>query len=319
LQIEFCNLVHASGARTPIAAVLAEIDNAREQLNDGLIIGIPFPQTFSGRLSWGLRIVGVADPLLAHALEALSLGWQKELHREIILEPGFDMSVKILAPEKLKELPDGAPAVGSVPSDLADLIKRFQVRTTTANHVPSDLVNVLLVGERSQLIRAFESAGWTEAQKLGVKSGLKTFASLAEQKGYSEAPVSLLLLEGKKPDLVYQKQTNTFAKRHHIRIWKSSQLYQSRELWLGAATHDIGISVQRGGTHWVHRIDPEVDREQTKVKDDLLFTECVEWFALLDRPEVPRRTMNATGDEIRTEGRLLVLNLAPSQQNTGTH
>jgi hypothetical protein len=311
LEIDFCNLIDRSGTITPIALILTDVDNARERVQEGRIIGIPFPQAFAERLSWGIRMVGMAHPLLAYALEAASLGWQKEFSREIILEPGVDMSLKIMAPEKSKELPGDSVPVMEIPSGLAEIIQGFPLRTTTAGNVPSDLVNVLLVGSQSQLAKAFESTGWLQAQKLSLTSGLKTFSSLAEQKGYSEAPVSLLLLDGKKPDLVYQKQTNTFAKRHHIRIWKNSQSYQGRELWLGAATHDIGIRVMKGGTRWVHRIDPQVDREQAKVKDDLLFTGCVGWFSLVERPAVPQRTMNATGDEIRTVGKLLVLSLIP--------
>jgi hypothetical protein len=219
------------------------------------------------------------------------------------------MFLKITAPEKLAEFSGGKLPVTEIPFGLAEILTDFPMRTATPNGVPSDLVNVLFVGSQSQLTRAFESAGWLPAQKLGLTSGLKTFSSLAEQKGYAEAPVSLLLLDGKKPDLVFQKQTNTFAKRHHIRIWKHSQSHQGKDLWLGAATHDIRIGVVKGGTHWIHRIDPQVDREQTKVRDDLLFTRSMEWFSLVERPSVPKRTTNATGDEIRTQGRLLVLSL----------
>jgi hypothetical protein len=309
LEIDFCNIIHSSGAVTPIAALLSDVDNARERVQDGRIIGISFPHTFSEKLTWGIRMVGIAHPLLAHALEATSLGWQKKFGQEIVLEPGVDMYLKIVAPQKMKELPAGGLPAREVPPDLAKGIQGFPLRTATSSNVPSDLVNVLFVCSQLQLTKAFESAGWLQAQKLNLTSGFKTFSSLAEQKGYSEAPVSLLLLDGRKPDLVYQKQTNTFAKRHHIRIWKLSQSYQGEELWLGAATHDIRIGVMKGGTRWIHRIDPQVDREQVKIKDDLVFARCVEWFSFAERPAIPHRTTNATGDEIRTQGKLLVLNL----------
>ncbi len=111
---------------------------------------------------------------------------------------------------------------------------------------------------------------------------------------------------------MYQNQTNTFARRHHIRIWRCAQTYDGRELWLGAGTHDIGIAVLKGGHAWYHVIDPRVDREQAKVRDDLLFTGRVARYSWLDRPAVPRRSVNGTGDAIQTEGRLLILWLAGS-------
>jgi hypothetical protein len=43
------------------------------------------------------------------------------------------------------------------------------------------------------------------------------------------------------------------------------------------------------------------------VVSDLLFTNGVEALALVDRPAAPRRTRNATGDEIITDGRIAVL------------
>jgi hypothetical protein len=310
LDIDFCNVVHDGGGTTPVAALLIEVDNAREQVREGQIVGISFPQAASDRLSWGRSAVGFVHPLLGHALEAAILAWQKGFGREIVLPAGTDMFVRIMAPEKLAAIPGGAVAAAEIPAGLADIARGFPIRTTSAGNVPSDLVNVLLVGSRSQVEGAFESAGWSPAQKLGVTSGLKTFASVAQQKGYTEAPVSLLLLDGRKPDLVYQKQTNTFARRHHIRIWKSLQTYEGRELWVGAGTHDVAIAVLKGGRAWYHLVDPQIDREQTKVKDDLLFTGRVGWFSWFERPGIPRRSMNATGDELRTEGRLLVLWLA---------
>jgi hypothetical protein len=40
-----------------------------------------------------------------------------------------------------------------------------------------------------------------------------------------------------------------------------------------------------------------------------LFAQSVEWPTSVDRPTIPQRTMKSTGDEIRTQGKLLVLNL----------
>ncbi len=309
LEIDICTLINPGTGGVPIAALLVDVDNARERVQDGRIIGIPFPHTFSERMSWGSHMVGMVNPLLAKALDTATLGWQKRFNREIILEPGTDMTARVMAPESLHEVSGATLRTVQIPPGLAGIIGRLPARTTTTHNVPSDLVNVLFVGGPSHVAAAFEEAGWRSAQNLGVTSGLRTFASLAQQSGYPEAPVSTLLLNGRKPDLVYQKQTNTFSKRHHIRIWRYEAPYEGRELWLGAATRDVGIAVAKAGRSWIHRIDPQVDREQVKVRDDLQFTGRVDWISLVDRPDVPRRTTNGTGDTIRTEGRLLVLSL----------
>lgn len=79
---------------------------------------------------------------------------------------------------------------------------------------------------------------------------------------------------------------------------------------MASATHDIGIGVGRKGTQWYHLIDPEIDKERQKVADDLLFTGVATGYTLDDRPDAPRRAGNATGDELRTDGRMMVLHLS---------
>ena len=69
----------------------------------------------------------------------------------------------------------------------------------------------------------------------------------------------------------FQKSLDTFAMRHHLRIWKLNQTYNGQDVWVGAATHDIDTTNSRAGSKWSHRIDPHVDRERDWVETDLLF------------------------------------------------
>jgi len=142
---------------------------------------------------------------------------------------------------------------------------------------------------------------------LNAASGLETFRAIAELRGYKEAPMSVLLLDGRKPDLVFQKQNNTFAKRHHLRIWARPASFEARPVWVCAATHDIGIEFSPENRTFIHKIDSEIDRERAKVVNDLLFGGRVRGLALVDRPKAPRQTRNATGDAVSTDGRMAVL------------
>jgi len=122
-----------------------------------------------------------------------------------------------------------------------------------------------------------------------------------------EGPVSTLLLEGRPPDLVFQKQNNTFASRHHLRIWHWPETFHGKEVWVCAATHDIGIDFSQRDYTSIHRVDPQIDRERAKVVNDLLFTGKVRALALVERPEAPTSGQNATGDAFKTDGRMAVL------------
>lgn len=304
--VNFVNLIHADGSKTSALTRLVEIDNAREMVQAGRILGLAHPN--SGKLTWGLRVLGVTDPILSYALQAAIYARDKEYKRAIEYTPGTEMTLLVENPVRFPSPAKSKPDTIVAPSPaVIDLVQAQPLRAETAGQTPSDLTNLLMIGSKEQLEKAFQNAGWLEADGLSVKSGLKTFLAVAESKGYKSGPISLLLLDGRKPDMVFQKQNNTFAKRHHIRIWKAQAQFQNTDVWIAAATHDIGVVVHKEGREWTHRIDTQVDRERAKVTNDLLFAGSVKSLSLVDRPAVPREEKNATGDKMFTDGKMAVL------------
>ena len=87
-----------------------------------------------------------------------------------------------------------------------------------------------------------------------------------------------------------------------------------RQVWVGAATHDIATTNSRAGTKWSHRIDPHIDRERDWVESDLLFMGTAEAYADVERPKAPRKLENATGDDIVTDGKMSVVWLAGGKE-----
>jgi len=165
----------------------------------------------------------------------------------------------------------------------------------------------MFLGSKEQLESAFADGGWSTAAALNKQSQIETVRAIAEDRGYQEAPVSVLLLDGQKPDLVFQKQNNTFAKRHHLRIWQRVETFLGKPVWVSAATHDIGIEFSPEKRTFIHKIDSQIDRERNKVGNDLLFTTKARSLGLVDRSSVPKDASNATGDKLLTDGKMLVL------------
>jgi hypothetical protein len=191
---------------------------------------------------------------------------------------------------------------------LAALIAGEPFQTTAQRPPkPSDLTNLMIVATGEDLQRAFTEAGWFSAAKLDYTSKIETIRALAADRGYNEAPVSILLLDGRPPDMVFEKTNNTFARRHHLRVWRRAATVDGLPVWTVAATHDTGISFREEERTFIHRIDTQIDRERDKVIYDLLFTGRVKAVELVDRPKVPRNAENATGDSIETDGRIAVL------------
>jgi LssY C-terminus len=201
------------------------------------------------------------------------------------------------------KLPPITPAVA-----LANLAESQPSRTTAASPPrPSDLTNLMFIGTQQQLLAAFHEAGWFAADRLNEVSKFETARAIIENRGYSEAPVSILILDGSPPDVAFQKQNNTFAKRHHIRIWLRPQTFHRKPVWVAAATHDIGIIFSPESRSFTHAIDSHIDDERTKIVNDLLFTGRVRAMALVHRTAIPKHATNATGDALITDGKMAVL------------
>ena len=253
------------------------------------------------------RASGFAD-----LLGAVKNAVLKPAESDITYEAGVEMSLKLTAPVTVQEPAGPGPAARLEPfPDDAALFRMaagqpFQTMAQRPSK-PSDITNVMLIGTQEQMQKAFAAAGWSNAAALDTRAKLETFRAIAEDRGYKEAPVSVLLLEGNPPDLVFEKLNNTFEQRHHLRVWRRPVTWLGKPVWVIAATHDTGINFSEQNRTFIHKIDSAIDRERAKVVNDLLFTEMVQSVALVERPGVPQHSQNATGDSLETDGKMAVL------------
>jgi hypothetical protein len=236
----------------------------------------------------------------------------KETMGDIVYDSGVEMDLKFTAALALTGPPPPGPDAARQPvadrQALIDLANRQPFQTRAQNPPKaSDITTLMFIGSQEQAQAAFADAGWSQATKLGEKSKLETLRAIAEDRGYNEAPVSILYLDGRARDLVFEKLNNTFSKRHHLRIWLRPGAYQGRPVWAAAATHDTGIDFSAKDRTFIHKIDSQIDVERTKVVDDLLLTGKVQSLLIADRPNVPRQSQNATGDNLTTDGKMAVL------------
>jgi LssY C-terminus/Ankyrin repeats (many copies) len=316
MVLDFSNIVHKDGKRSPLYARVIEVDNARETVRNNEILGIIQPHA-SKKASIAIMAASASNPIVGYSIKGVQAVYGLSIRREIQFPSGTDLQIQIVRPSMLKEKQtwEGWKEL-PVDAQLQELVQQAPLQTQTTKNVPSDLTNLMFLGTRQQLLTAFGEAGWYDADDVNVKSALKVAQATVRQSGYSNGPMSTLLLEGRPPDLVLQKSLDTFAKRHHMRIWKLDKTYNTQEVWIAAATHDIDTSNSRMGTKWTHRIDPHVDREREWAVTDLLFVGTGVAYAQVDRPNAPRKAGNATGDEIVTDGKVWVVKLGPSREPT---
>jgi len=309
LRIDF-NELHIASAKIHLSTRLYDVDNARETVDEtGTILGISPKDTITGRMDQGIDKLAPRYGALAGILEGAKGVLVRNADPNISYGPGTELTLRLT---KRLTLPAtvSSPATPPVPDDghLAELIENQPWQTFAARPSrPSDVTNIMFMGSESELREAFLESGWVGAQALTGESKFETARAIIEQRGYKEAPVSALVLAGRIPALVFQKGNNTFSARHHIRVWRSPDTYGGRTVWLSSASHDIGIDYSQQDLTFIHKIDSNIDLERQKVWNDLVLTGKVHAASLIDRPQIPKHFMNATGDDVHTDGRMAVL------------
>ncbi len=179
---------------------------------------------------------------------------------------------------------------------------------------PGDMVNFAILGAEPQVKAAFRNAGWVSVDKTTQDAVLHGLLSTLQHQAYVEMPMSTLFLFGRAQDLSFARADplTVAAERHHLRVWKTTQTIDGRPLWVGSATHDIGFErdQRNGGT--THKIDPNIDLERIFLLDSFNaagnLTSAA--YVLPANPLLTART--ATGGSFHSDGRIVVLDLAPS-------
>ncbi len=174
-----------------------------------------------------------------------------------------------------------------------------------------DLVNFVIVGSEEKVTAALKSAGWVLPDKTNQQAVVSAIIATLNKQAYTTVPMSTLYLFGRGQDYGYARAeaVKVIGERDHFRIWQTPFKGPNGEtLWAGAGTHDIGIEKdQRKEGAITHKIDANVDGERDFIADTLKQVGAVQATGYLDRPKQIKETKTATGGEIKSDGRTLVI------------
>ena len=178
--------------------------------------------------------------------------------------------------------------------------------TRTFEGIPGDPLNVELVGTLPEVVAAMRAAGWTPADKIGMRSGLRDVASILFDRPYPSAPVSTHFLYGRAQDLAFQRAVGRSPRRrHHVRLWAVGDPDRAT-LWVGAATFDRTMGLSRFTGELMHHIDPDVDAERETLLADLSRSGRIAAREYRDGPQGACRGKNGGGDPYFTDGKIAV-------------
>ena len=313
MRIAFDSL-DARGTLLPVTARVTAVDNARETVDSaGLIVGPPIGRSLHEKRTWALMALGVVHPIAAAAFLGIGQLGRHEADRAIRYPPGTDLVTVLTVPVTM---PHGAPPRTLLqvlsPDSLRVLTRRWPIQAE-AEHgkIGADLLNIAMLGDSSAVVVAMHAAGWTTAAPLSTRTDFVTLARAFERRGYSQQPVSTLVVNGRPPAMVFERVTNTFAKRHHVRIWRAEGAVRGKAVWLGSASHDVAIAFLADRRHFTHRIDPQLDDARDKLANDLWAATCIVRRSVMSRTLPAGLRVNDGRDTVRTDGALVVLQLDP--------
>jgi hypothetical protein len=208
------------------------------------------------------------------------------------------------------------------------ILKRKHVPryTITPDGFPGDPVNLVLVGTLDQLCAAFSHAGWSQADRLNLRSSWHMARAFVLNRPYPTAPFSTLYLFGRGQDIGFQKAIGTSPrKRHHVRFWALSvsrasvtigteALWHATErpalhehhFWVGAATKDTGLWLTWLTFQFTHATDSDTNAERDFVIAELADKQVI---AGANSYKANARLQVAPVNHYVTDGEVTVANL----------
>ena len=217
--------------------------------------------------------------------------------------------------EFTKRGPENPTAVEyKLPTITAEMIDRIPRRVMDADGNPGDNTNFVVLGAEKNVIDTFKSAGWVKVDRDSRQAFLNGLIESLQKQSYVEMPMSILTLFGRPQDygLAHAEPISVVAQRHHLRLWKAPFKVDGQELWVGAATHDIGFDRDnRPGKRITHKIDPDIDLEREYVARSLEETGSVAKTVYVSPADPSKEARTATGASFHSDGRVLVIYLIP--------
>ncbi|MDR2322846.1 MAG: LssY C-terminal domain-containing protein [Microbacterium sp.] len=190
----------------------------------------------------------------------------------------------------------------------------FFGRTRTGDGLLGDPVNLGVDGSAAQLDQVMIGAGWHRADEITAASTWGIIVSTLTRRSYPTAPVSPLMLFGRRHDVAYQQEVAGNPKqRHHVRFWHCPPGWLlpggAKTDWLGAGTYDTDVGLSLFTLQVTHRIDENTDVERDFVVQSARDADPAVRVRDLRDFTTGYHSRNGGGDRFITDGHLPILDV----------
>lgn len=207
-----------------------------------------------------------------------------------------------------------AKQVASIKGFDKSLFSKIPRRVADKDGNPGDMVNFLILGSEDEMQRTFTAAGWVKVDATVEDTIFHGILGSLSKEAYLTMPMSQLFLFGRSQDYgwAHAAPVSVVTSRNHLRLWKAPFTVDGKTLWVGAATHDIGLERDQRNNGVTHKIDPDVDLERNYVEKSLASTGLVAEVSHFLPVNPMKEARTATGGSFHSNGEVLLLKLANS-------
>jgi hypothetical protein len=190
----------------------------------------------------------------------------------------------------------------------------FIGRARTSDGLLGDPVNLALRGQEAQVHAAMRRAGWTRADDLSMRSGMRILSSTLSRRSYDEAPVSPLNLFDRQQDFAYQQEVEgSPSKRHHVRFWRCPEGWMLpggyAVDWLAAGTYDKSVGLSLFTLQVTHKIEENTDIERDYIVETVSAATPEVAVEVIENFSTGYHSRNGGGDLIITDGDLPIIDV----------
>ena len=190
----------------------------------------------------------------------------------------------------------------------------FIGRARTSDGLLGDPVNLALLGQEAQVHAAMTRAGWTRADDLSMRSGMRILTSTLSRRSYHEAPVSPLNLFDRQQDFAYQQEVaGSPSKRHHVRFWRCPEGWMLpggyAVDWLAAGTYDKSVGLSLFTLQVTHKIEENTDIERDYIVQTVSAATPEVEVDVIENFSTGYHSRNGGGDLIITDGNLPIIDV----------
>jgi len=150
--------------------------------------------------------------------------------------------------------------------EFRDSLGELSSYTANKNGEPSGLpVNVVIVGNGIDVLRALLRAGWYE--------------SIAASPGKTGSGQETYYLYGRKPDAVFRFQRKNSVDRNELRVWLAPMRVDGEMVWLGQVTNFVGQRSYIEQVFFGAHLDPDVDDARSFLLQNIWYSQGLQSFA----------------------------------------